>query len=91
VLPDAWLELIRPDMIVLAIVGVFWAALYSALFPPPLRGVVLVFLAGVAGAVGGQYLADFAKLRDVSFGDAHLLVASVGSLLGVVVVRRLVA
>jgi hypothetical protein len=90
-LPDAWIELIHPAWILLAITGVFWASAYSVLFPPPLRGVLWVFLAGLLGAGMGQYVADAAALRDVMLGDAHLLVASVASFISVVVVRRLVA
>jgi hypothetical protein len=91
VLTDAWIEIVRPTWLLLAIAGAFWAAAFSAVVPPPLRGVGWVFLAGLTGAAAGQYLAAAASLRELMLGDAHLLEASVGALLAVVVVRRLVA
>jgi hypothetical protein len=85
------LEFVRPAWILIAIAGCFWASAYSALRPPPFRSVFIVYLAGLAGAGIGQIVAEAASVRDVILGDAHLVIASIASLLLVAVVRRLVA
>jgi hypothetical protein len=88
---DALLEMIRPAWILLAITGCFWASAYSILQPPSLGSVVFVFAAGLVGAGIGQAIADAGSIRDVMLGDAHLVIASIASVLLVAVVRRLVA
>jgi uncharacterized membrane protein YeaQ/YmgE (transglycosylase-associated protein family) len=89
--PEALVEAIRPAWVLLTLAGCFWAAIWSAAVPPPFRAVGWLFVAGVVGAAAGQLIADAAALNDPMVGDAHLVVASLASLLTVVVVRRLVA
>jgi hypothetical protein len=88
---DDLLEVVRPAWVLIAITGCFWASAYSVVRPPAFRSVLIVYLAGLVGAGIGQTVADATAVRDVMLGDAHLVIASIASLLLVAVVRRLVA
>ncbi len=85
------ISLLPPALLAVAVLGLFWATASGVAFPHPLGKLPLVVVGSVVGAEVGDLIAQSAGLTFGRVGDVQVASGSIGALIAVAIVRRILA
>jgi hypothetical protein len=80
-----------PALLAVAMLGLFWAAASGIAFPHPLGKLAPVVLGSLVGAGLGDLIALGAGLTFGRVGDVQVAGGSIGALVAIAIVRRILA
>jgi hypothetical protein len=78
-----------PLVVLMLVLATLYASLFHVLFGRSLRGLLVTWLAAAVGMVAGQLVSQAFGSRGPMVGDLHVLTASVGAWVAMLLARTL--